>query len=135
MRRTFTWLSTVGVALIFMAPLLAQTPGQTNAADAGGPTPLTVMDEFSLQLATDPQISPDGKRVVYVRQFNDVMTDKRYSNLWMVNADGSDHRVLTTGMHKDTSPRWSPDGTQLIYISDRDGRPQIYRRWMDSGQT
>jgi acylaminoacyl-peptidase len=118
-----------------MAPLLAEAPGQTMPAEAAGPTPLTAMDEFSLQLATDPQISPDSKRVVYVRQFNDVMSDKRYSNLWVVNADGSNHRVLTTGMHKDTSPRWSPDGTQLIYVSDRDGRPQIYRRWMDSGQT
>ena len=42
---------------------------------------LTAMDEFQLQLPTDPQISPDGKKIAYVRRFADSMTDKRYSNL------------------------------------------------------
>ncbi len=100
---------------------------------------LTVQDIFNLELATDPQISPDGRRIVYVRQFADIMTDRRYSNLWIINFDGSDHRPLTSGNFNDTSPRWSPDGSQIIYISNRDqtpgSPPQIYRRWMDSGQT
>lgn len=96
---------------------------------------LTVNDIFNLESATDPQLSPDGKRVVYVRQFSDIMTDKRCSNLWIVNFDGSDHRPLTTGNFNDTNPRWSPDGGQLLYISNRDGAPQLYRRWLDSGQT
>jgi acylaminoacyl-peptidase len=96
---------------------------------------LTVEDIFNLELASDPQISPDGTRVVYVRQFADIMKDQRRSNLWIVSFDGKDHRPLTTGNFSDTSPRWSPDGNELAYISDRDGSPQIYRRWMDSGQT
>jgi acylaminoacyl-peptidase len=96
---------------------------------------LTVSDIFNLELATDPQISPDGTRVVYVRQFADVMKDQRRSNLWIVSFDGKDHRPLTTGNFSDTQPRWSPDGTQIAYLSDRDGSSQIYRRWMDSGET
>ncbi len=96
---------------------------------------LTVMDEFQLQLPTDPQISPDGKRIVYVRRFNDPMTDKRYSNLWIINTDGTDHRPLTTGNRGDASPRWSPDGMRLAYLSDADGKQQLYIRWMDTGQT
>jgi len=96
---------------------------------------LDLLDVFNLQLAGDPQISPDGKRIVYVRQFSDIMADQRHSNLWIINADGSDHRALTTGNFNDSSPRWSPDGTQIAFISNRDGGPQIYRRWMDSGQT
>jgi acylaminoacyl-peptidase len=96
---------------------------------------LTLMDEFQLELATDPRISPDGKRIVYVRQFADVMSDKRYSNLWITNSDGTDHRPLTTGNFNDTAPRWSADGAQLLYISNREGSSQIYRRWMDSGET
>src|SRR5246127_3906751 len=95
---------------------------------------LTAMDEFQLQLSTDPQISPEGKRIVYVRRFADPMTDKRYSNLWIINTDGTDHRPLTTGNRGDTSPRWSPDGTRLAYLSDADGKQQIYIRWMDTGQ-
>jgi acylaminoacyl-peptidase len=100
---------------------------------------LSVQDIFNLELAVDPQISPDGKRIIYVRQFADIMSDRRCSNLWIINFDGTDHRPLTTGNFNDTSPRWSPDGTQIIYISNRDQAPggpaQIYRRWMDSGQT
>src|SRR5216684_6316260 len=96
---------------------------------------LTAMDEFQLQLPTDPQISPDGKRIVYVRRFADPMTDKRYSNLWIINSDGTDHRPITTGNRSDSSPRWSPDGTRLAYLSDADGKQQIYIRWMDTGQT
>jgi acylaminoacyl-peptidase len=97
--------------------------------------PLSIDDVFNLQLAVDPQISPDGKRIIYVRQFNEIMTDQRHANLWIVNADGTDNRPVTTGNYNDASPRWSPDGTQIIYISNRDGSPQIYRRWLDSGQT
>lgn len=93
------------------------------------------MDVFALQYAADPRISPDGKRVVYVRQLSDVMTDKRVSNLWIIDADGKEDRGLTTGAFSDSSPRWSPDGSRIAYISDRDGKPQIYVRWMDTGQT
>jgi dipeptidyl aminopeptidase/acylaminoacyl peptidase len=96
---------------------------------------LNVMDEFQIQTATDPQISPDGKKIVYVRRFADPMTDRRYANLWIINSDGSDHRPLTTGNHNDVSPRWSPEGTRLAYLSDTDSKQQIYVRWMDTGQT
>jgi acylaminoacyl-peptidase len=104
-----------------------------RAQDAS--TRLTAMDEFQLQTATDPQISPDGKKIVYVRRFADPMTDKRYSNLWIIDTDGTDHRPLTTGNRGDASPRWSPDGTRIAYFSDVDGKQQIYVRWMDTGQT
>jgi dipeptidyl aminopeptidase/acylaminoacyl peptidase len=108
--------------------------GSTALADKPA-KPLAIEDVFNLRLAVDPQISPDGKRVIYVRQFNDIMTDKRHANLWIVNSDGTENRPLTTGNYNDSSPRWSPDGTQIAYISNRDGSPQIYRRWLDSGQT
>ena len=102
---------------------------------------LTINDIFNLELATDPQISPDGRRIIYVRQFADIMTDKRCSNLWIINFDGTDHRPLTTGNFNDANPRWSPDGKQIIFVSNRDQTPgsppqtQIYRRWMDTGET
>lgn len=119
------WLSIV----VFFALLLP-------AAAADKQDRLTPMDVFSLQYAADPQISPDGKHIVYVRQFSDVMSDKHYSNLWVITADGSDDRALTSGNFNDSSPRWSPDGTRIGYISDRnDGKPQLFVRWMDSGQT
>src|ERR1700704_3750972 len=121
----------VGASLA-AALLLASFPA-VRAQDSANR--LTAMDEFQLQTATDPQISPDAKKIVYVRRFADPMTDKRYSNLWTINTDGSDHRPLTTGNRSDVSPRWSPDGTRIAYLSDADGKQQLYVRWMDSGQT
>ncbi len=100
-------------------------------------TGLKPEDVFQMEFAADPQISPDGRQIVYVRQFSDVMTDRNYSNLWIINTDGTGHRPLTTGSFSDTSPRWSPDGSRLLYTSNRaeGGKTQIYLRWMDSGQT
>lgn len=96
---------------------------------------ISAMDIFNFQYALDPQISPDGTKIVYVRRFADIMSDKRDSNLWIINADGTENRPLTTGNYSDSSPRWSPDGTRILYVSDRDGEAQIYVRWMDTGQT
>ena len=120
--------ATALVAFAFLFGLPISAPAQDTSRK------LTALDEFQLQLATDPQISPDGKKIVYVRRFADPMTDHRYSNLWIINADGSDHRAITTGNRSDASPRWSPDGTRIAYLSDADGKQQIYVRWMDSGQ-
>src|ERR1700757_4872217 len=98
------------------------------------PNHLEPLDVFHVQVASDPQISPDGKRIVYSRQSADVSSDRRVSNLWIINFDGSEHRPITTGTYSDSSPRWSPDGTRLAFVSDRDGKAQLYIRWMDSGQ-
>jgi dipeptidyl aminopeptidase/acylaminoacyl peptidase len=121
------------VALVAAIAIGLTAPPRLRSQELSGR--LTAMDEFQIQTGTDPQISPDGKKIVYVRRFADPMTDRRYANLWMINADGSDHRPLTTGNRNDISPRWSPDGSRLAYLSDADGKQQIYVRWMDTGQT
>ncbi len=118
----------LGLAAVSFFAFPAILPAQDSSRK------LTAMDEFQFQLATDPQISPDGKKIVYVRRFADPMTDKRYANLWIINADGTDHRPLSSGNHSYASPRWSPDGTRIAFLSDADGKQQIYVRWMDSGQ-
>jgi len=99
------------------------------------PDRLTPSDIFNLEMATDPQISPDGEKIVYVREFSEIMSDKRCSNLWIINFNGSENRPLTAGNFSDNSPRWSGDGKRIVYVSDRGGTPQIYLRWTDTGQT
>ena len=133
MRLRFRWTLAVLMLLVCVIPFPAQEKKEDKSQERSDR--LTPIDVFNLQYAVDPQISPDGKRVVYVRQFSDLMNDKHESNLWMISADGSENRALTNGNYSDSSPRWSPDGTRIAYISDRDGKPQIYVRWMDNGQT
>jgi dipeptidyl aminopeptidase/acylaminoacyl peptidase len=95
----------------------------------------TAEDYFEFEWISDPQISPDGKKIVYVRNFADISSDVFYSNLWTVNFTGSDHRPLTSGLVHDGSPRWSPDSRTIIYTSDRNGKPQVIKRWMETGET
>ncbi len=96
---------------------------------------LEPMDVFQMELGSDPQISPDGKYIVYSRTFHDVYSDRALSNLWMIDVATGDHRPLTTGTASDRSPRWSPDGKRIAYVSSRDAGSQLWLRWMDSGQT
>ncbi|WP_268124428.1 alpha/beta hydrolase family protein [Roseivirga pacifica] len=95
---------------------------------------LEMLDIFNLEYISDPQISPDGTKVIYVRNFKDVMTDRNLSNLWITNFDGTAHRPLTTGEQNDRSPRWSHDGSRIVYTSNKSGKSEIYLRWMDSGE-
>ncbi len=95
----------------------------------------TSEDIFSLEYALDPQISPDGNRVAYLRQSMDIMTDSRHNSLWIINADGTNHRPIVSGKAHVSAVSWSPSGDRLAYVSGEEGTPQIYVRWMDSGQT
>lgn len=114
--------------------VLAASP--TRAEDKSGGR-FEAMDIFQLEHASDPQISPDGKQVVYVRNFVDIKKDRRRSHLLIINADGHDHRPVTDGDANEHSPRWSPDGKRLLYLSGRpsDGPARLHCRWMDTTQT
>ena len=84
------------------------------------------IDIFDLEYVSNPQISPDGNLVLYQRNSKDIMTDKNYSSIWIIDFDGSNNRPITTGNKKDSSPIWSNTGDKFIFKSDRDGKTQIY---------
>lgn len=119
--------------LITALTVLASTAfiGTEAAADTFKNT-----DVFELEIAGDPQISPDGTQVAYVRRSNDIMTDRTRSNIWIIGIDGRGHRPLLSGTDSYSSPRWSPAGERLAYVSGAEGRgPELYVRWIDTGQT
>ena len=91
---------------------------------------LRPMDVFDLEWVSEPRISPDGRRVVYVRNGFDIMTDRRTADLWIIGTDGSDHRALTSLPGTERSPRWSPDGSRILYLSDGEGENGTTRLWV-----
>ena len=93
-------------------------------------------DIFELEVAVDPQISPDGSQVAYVRSSMDIMSDRALSNIWIVDVDGDNHRPVLSGAQSYSQQRWSPSGDRLAYVAAVDGRgAQVHVRWMDTGQT
>ncbi len=95
---------------------------------------LELIDIYDLEYVSDPQISPDGKQIIYVRNFKDIMTDKNLSNLWIADFDGSRNRPLTTGNSRDFNPIWSPEGNKVLFRSNMDGEMKLYLMWMDTKQ-
>ena len=93
-------------------------------------------DLFSLEVAADPQISPDGSRVAYVRRSGDIMIDRMRPSIWLVDTRSGEQMPLVAGVGNHSQPRWSPDGRRLAYISNAEGAsPQLFVRWMDSGES
>tara|TARA_B100001109_G_scaffold201690_1_gene168414 strand:- start:441 stop:2486 length:2046 start_codon:yes stop_codon:yes gene_type:complete len=87
---------------------------------------LKPIDVFSLEYVSSPKISPDGKKVLYVRNFKDIMTDKNYSNIWIINYDGTNNSPITTGNQNDFDPTWSNSGDKFTYKSNSDKTIQLY---------
>ncbi len=103
-------------------------PSSARAQEIPSDTLLTVQHYLDWEQVGDPQISPDGTRIVYARRFVNKMEDRWQTALWIMDADGSRQRYLVDG----GSPRWSPDGTRIGYIGEADGKAQIFVRWMDA---
>jgi len=97
---------------------------------------LELTDLFDMEYVSDPSISPDGSKVVYVRNFKDIMTDRDYSNLWIVNADGSQNRPLTQGNQRDYAPVWSHDGSKLAFLSNQqDDKVKLFVHYFDTNSS
>lgn len=105
-----------------------------NLISAQTKLPFQPMDVFELEWVSEPEISPDGKHVVYRRNGFDLMRDSSKGNLWIINTDGTQHRKLTSREVNESQAVWSPQGDRIAFVSTTDEGAEIYMYWNATGQ-
>ncbi len=101
------------------------------AAHAADKRPIAETDLFRFLWVADPQISPDGKQVAFVRVSVNKKKEGYDTAVWIAPTDGSEPpRAFTNGT--DTNPRWAPDGSRLAFnrSMEKDGKPQPGQIWV-----
>src|SRR5215468_5586860 len=106
---------------------------QALAYDQGGEKrPFTFEDMMSLKRVSSPQVSPDGKWVLFSAVDVSLKDNKKTPHLWVVPLAGGEARQLTSGTAGEDRGRWAPDGKQFLFVSSRDGSSQIWIASFDS---
>jgi dipeptidyl aminopeptidase/acylaminoacyl peptidase len=112
----------LAAATVALGALAVQAPGRAAAG-----RPMTIDDLIGAVRVADPQLSPDGRSVAFVRTVTDPKSGSRNADIWIVPADGSrEPEALIAGDKSESTPRFSEDGKRLAFISTRDGAPQVY---------
>jgi dipeptidyl aminopeptidase/acylaminoacyl peptidase len=104
----------------------AAVPAAARASMPARPGEFTVEDLLKLERVSDPQLSPDGTRVAFVVTEANLAANSRASHIWMVKTEGGTPVQVFASAKSDDTPRWSPDGKHLAFISTRDGESQIW---------
>ncbi|MEW6433602.1 MAG: S9 family peptidase [Myxococcota bacterium] len=96
--------------------------------------PYGVRDQVALARVLGFKLSPDQKRIVYTLRTTDLDANKGRTDLWLVNADGSGSRRLTTHDASDGDPAWAPDSATVYFLSTRSGSSQVWKLNVDGGE-
>ncbi len=98
------------------------------------PRKFTAERIFDLEYADAPQLSPDGRTVVYLRRSMDRYTDRVVGNLWKIDVRSKQHRPLIVDQGSVSAVRWSPSGDRFVYLTTIEGKPSLRVYYMDSGK-
>ena len=90
-----------------------------GTAEAQGQRAMTLVDLLEVPRLSDPQLSPDGRQVLYALAEADWEANRAISHIWRADAEGGNTVQLTRGEHGETSPRWSPDGDLVAFLTAR----------------
>jgi dipeptidyl aminopeptidase/acylaminoacyl peptidase len=127
--------------LVALAVLAVAATPLPAAADAASPKGFTADDLVRLARVSDPQVSPDGRRVAYTLRETDLEADRGRTDLWVLELaarprDGvsSPPRRLTQHPASDSAPRWAPDGLGLYFLSSRGGSSQVWYLALSGGE-
>jgi dipeptidyl aminopeptidase/acylaminoacyl peptidase len=94
----------------------------------------SLADLYKVKNVESPQFSPDGKRIALVVGESFLEKGKTNANIYVMNADGSNVRRLTSDPATDNTPRWSPDGKSLLFVSNRKDGSQVWVLPMEGGE-
>jgi dipeptidyl aminopeptidase/acylaminoacyl peptidase len=86
----------------------------------------TIRDLVQIRRVADPQLSPDGRWIAYTITDTDRGANRRVSQIYLISVDGGEPQQLTNDKQSSSSPRWSPSGKRLAFVSSRDGSQQIW---------
>ena len=96
--------------------------------------PFSIHDMLAMDRLSEPQVSPDGKWVVFTLRKTDLAANRGRTDLWLVGIDGTGLRQLTVNPASDFSPQWARDGKSIWFLSTRSGSAQIWRMPVDGGE-
>jgi len=119
---------------LLLTAMLAICLVETDAVSALRDKRMTIEDALAIKQIGAPQFSHDGKRIAYTISEWDREENRRVSHVWLVSSDGGPTTKLTTGDKGETSPQWSPDGSNIAFLADRDKGTQVWVIPVDGGE-
>jgi dipeptidyl aminopeptidase/acylaminoacyl peptidase len=125
MSKSIPFLATLCAVVALVTPAEATEPASH---------PFSVHDMLAMDRISNPQPSPDGQWIVFVRRSTDLENNRGRTDLWMVGADGEGLRRLTSHPDGDFNPRWAGDGGSVWFVSSRSGSAQVWRIAVDGGE-